>query len=92
MGEECPSERLVNEFIVYVTVITVIHISNGISVLLWRLRWFQQLFGMPYNPVGPMSSFSIGILFGILFVHANQMIPLRKLSVFNELMIHCACV
>jgi hypothetical protein len=88
MGEECPSDRLVNEFIVYVIVITVLHICNGIAVLLFRFRWFQQLYGMQYDPIGPMTSFSVGLVFGILFVHANQMIPFRTLSVFNELLIH----
>ncbi len=83
-----PSDRLVNEFIVYVIVITILHICNGITVLLFRFRWFQQLLGMHYDPVGPMSSFLAGLVFGILFVHANQIIPFKTLSVFNDLLIH----
>jgi hypothetical protein len=86
MEKECTSDSLVNEFIVYVTIIALLHIGFAVSLLLFRLRRFRQLFGMQNDPTGPITSFSTGLYLGILFVHANQMVPFQTLSLFNELM------
>ena len=81
--EECKIEwlrTLGNEFLVYVSVVTFLLLIYAISIFLFRFRWYQQLWGLPNNPVGPMMSFAQGLLLGILFVHANQMIPFQTLS------------
>ncbi len=87
MGDkECPSDRLVNEAIVYLVVITLLLVSHWMTVTLSDYRWFQQIFfRIPGNHFGPMQSFSMGLYFGIVFVHANQMIPFQKLPPFKEI-------
>ncbi len=64
MDKECPSDRLVNEVIVYLVAITLLLVSHWMTVVLSNYRWFQRLFfRIPGNHFGPMNSFCMGLFF-----------------------------